>query len=600
MKPIRFAAALLLLFVCSYADAQTGCPGCTVNLPTLPDDTLYLAPMPDGVIGQPYDADLSFRVPKTTTPVYAIDSTTPPGLPISKIEVVGVDGLPAGMFWEANQLIFETATETDGCVKFCGTPYESDSFIITVKLKATVLFITQETSFPLRLYIAPPTSNNDGFSMNNFTGCGPTTVTFTNNIPSNGDPGFTYTWDFGDSTTFEGENPPPHTYTTAGFYPVNYHAVIDTVGYILASVTVYDVDCDDPFNNPDLFIRIKDADNVEIYNSSPAINNTPLPHTFLLNFPLEPGINYLLEVSDDDEGIKGADDVCGIVPFNIFSNDTFNVGGLTVALNIIHPVSEVFSLDTVFIFDFPVPPVINAPQGLTACEDDELPVLVSSYGGGNQWIIDSVYIAGANEFVYQPSLSGLYQVLYATPYGCTAISPGVQVIIYPLPTEPVFTNTNNLLALIDTTQLQTGNVLQWYLDGTLLAGETGPVLCAIESGTYNLIITDTLTGCSTSSSLPVTIDPVFDCTVSSIEPVWGSVGIYPNPTNGQSTLQLDRTPISEARLRVWDIQGRLMFEQQWPSGADRIFLDLNSWPVGLYFVKIQTEQAHFMGKMVKQ
>ncbi|MCC6410300.1 MAG: T9SS type A sorting domain-containing protein [Saprospiraceae bacterium] len=600
MKPIRFAAALLLLLACSYADAQTGCPGCTVNLPTLPDDTLYLAPMPDGVIGQPYDADLSFRVPKTTTPVHAVDSTTPPGLPISKIEVTGVEGLPAGMFWEANQLVFETATQTDGCVKFCGTPYESDSFIIIVKLKATVLFLTQETSFPLRLYIAPPVSTNDGFSMNNFTGCGPTTVTFTNNIPSNGNPGFTYDWDFGDSTTFTGENPPPHTYTAQGIYPVNYHAVIDTVGYILTSVTVYDVDCTDPVNAPDLFVRIKDGDNVEVYNSSPAINNTSLPHTFQLNFQLEPGINYLLEVSDDDEGIKGADDVCGIVPFNIFSNDTFNVGGLTVALNIIHPVTEVFSADTVLIFDFPVPPVINAPQGLTVCEGDEPLVLVSSYGAGNQWILDSIYIAGANDFLFQPTQSGLYQVLYATPYGCTSISDGVPVFVYPLPAEPVFTNTNNLLEMADTTQLAAGNTVQWLLNNEPIEGATGPEYCATESGTYSLLATDPSTGCTAVFNTLVTFDPAFDCTVGSKEPVWGSVGIYPNPTTGQTTLQLDEAPQNDARLRVWDAQGKLVAEQPWPAGTDRFELNGSTWPGGLYLLELINGQKILMGRLVKQ
>lgn len=72
MKPIRFAAALLLLFVCIRADAQTGCPGCTVNLPNLPDDTLYLAPMPDGVI--------SF-LKQQSKPTAASNSAVPPTNP---------------------------------------------------------------------------------------------------------------------------------------------------------------------------------------------------------------------------------------------------------------------------------------------------------------------------------------------------------------------------------------------------------------------------------------------------------------------------------------------------------------------------------------
>ncbi len=190
--------------------AQTGCPGCTLNLPAgLPADTLYLQSLPDGEKGTYYDHDLSFRMPKTTTPVHAIDSTTLPGLTISKIEIISIDGVPPGLHWQPNQWIFETANQTDGCVKFCGTPSVSDSFVMTVKIKATVLFLTQEATFPLKIYIAPKVSTTQGFTMTNVTGCGSTTVTFENNIPSGGVPGFTYEWNFGDGTTYTGENPPP-------------------------------------------------------------------------------------------------------------------------------------------------------------------------------------------------------------------------------------------------------------------------------------------------------------------------------------------------------------------------------------------------------
>ncbi len=131
------------------------------------------------------------------------------------------------------------STETDGCIKICGTPSTSDSFELIVTLKATVLFFAQEATFPLSLYIAPKVSNTDGFSLTNPEGCGSTTVTFTNNVPSGGASGFTYEWDFGDgSPVFTGENPPPHTYDQVGQYAVSYHAIVDTAGFILESIRV--------------------------------------------------------------------------------------------------------------------------------------------------------------------------------------------------------------------------------------------------------------------------------------------------------------------------------------------------------------------------
>ena len=232
-----FSICILLLFI-QTLNAQSGCPGCQTNLPAnLPEDTLFLQDIPDGQNGLAYSQDISFRMPKTTTPVYAVDSITPPGLTISKIEIVSVDGLPQGLYWEPSQWTFQTADETDGCIKICGTPTESDSFVLTVTVRATVLFLTQEKSFPMRMYVAPKVSTTDGFSMSNFTGCGSTEVSFENNVPSNGADGFSYVWDFGDNTGFEGENPPAHTYNEPGTYYVSYHATVDTAGYILESVS---------------------------------------------------------------------------------------------------------------------------------------------------------------------------------------------------------------------------------------------------------------------------------------------------------------------------------------------------------------------------
>jgi hypothetical protein len=189
---VKFTLTICLSTLFStFLFAQSGCPGCSVNLPAnLPSDTVYLPTLPDGISGIYYETDISFRLPRTTTPVHAIDSTTPSGLTISKFEIVSIEGLPPGMFWQPNQFNFDMPSETDGCLKICGTPHEADSFKLIVTLRATVLFVAQEATFPMSLYIAPKVSNTNGFSMTNPEGCGSTTVTFTNNVPSNGVPGF--------------------------------------------------------------------------------------------------------------------------------------------------------------------------------------------------------------------------------------------------------------------------------------------------------------------------------------------------------------------------------------------------------------------------
>jgi hypothetical protein len=593
----------LILLVCFAAfltfpvQAQNGCPGCTVNLPAnLPADTLLLQNLPDGEAGTYYNQDISFRMPKTTTPVNAIDSVTPAGLPISQIEIVGIDGVPPGLFWQPSQTVFETATLTDGCVKFCGTPTQSDSFVMTVRIKATVLIFTQEATFPLRVYIAPEQSITDGFTMTDFEGCGSATVTFTNNVPSNGNPGFSYEWDFGDGTTFTGENPPPHTYATPGVYPVNYHATIDTSGFLLETIRILSVDCGDNFSGPDLYFFIYDENGDLVYNSQPEVTDAVLPMTFPVNLPLTAG-NYTLAVWEEDSGLKGTDDPCGTLPFNLLSNDTVAAAGLQVVFNIAHDVDEVESVDTVYVYPQPAVPEIETPNGLSECAGENNILLLSSSGVDNQWWRDNQPISGATNFLYKPAQSGWYQVQVLNSFGCSAVSDSVLVEIHPLPDSPLYTNINNSLRLNDTTSLPDPYALQWFAGNNAIPGATGFRYCATESGNYGLLLTDLSTGCQSYYSSFVTYDPDFDCTVGTSDVPLLVLGIYPNPAQDRLHVTLDRPLPSDGLLNLWDAAGRLVHSDALTAGALQYTLDCSGLPAGFFTVEMTADGFRGLGKV---
>ena len=601
MRHIYLHVCITILYI-SFLNAQTGCPGCVVNVPAgLPADTIYLPAFPDGEQGTPYNQDYSFRMPMTTTPVAAIDSTTPPGLPISKIEILSLDGLPAGLSWEPNQTVFQTATQTDGCIKLCGTPTEADSFVLMVKIKVTVFIITQEVSFPLRLYIAPKVSNTDGFSMTGFTGCGSATPSFINNIPSGGNPGFIYDWNFGDGTSSTAENPPPHTYSAPGAYVVSYHATVDTVGYILQSATVLAVSCVDELGigSPDLFLLVKNPQGVEIFNSSPDINNTQLPHNFGTNIPLGAG-NYSMEVWDEDSGLKGSDDLCGQISFNFLSNDTIVSGGFTVVLNIIHPLENIYSTDTVTVYAQPPSPAIAAPNGLAQCAGAPNPILLSSSAAaGNQWWYNGTPISNATDSVFVPTQSGYYQVQVSTPDGCTAFSDSTDVSVYPLPANPIYFNSNNLLQVTDTVALPAQYSLQWYNGANPIPGETGFRYCVAANGTYGLLVVDESTGCMSFYAATVNFNPAFDCTVGEKSPVAGSLALFPNPAGNLVNILLDQPPGVEATLYVRDLTGRIAMQQSVSAGLDAIQLDCSALPAGVFSLELVHSKAlRYRSKLV--
>ncbi len=602
MRQLLLTICFSTLLFSNFFYAQTGCPGCVVDVPAgFPADTIYLPDLPDGVKGTAYDRDVSFRLPKTTTPVNAIDSTTPPGLTITKFEILSVDGLPAGLYWQLNQTIFDPATQTDGCIKICGTPLESDSFELTVTLKATVFIINQVSTFPMSLFIAPKVSTTDGFSITNPIGCGSTTVTFTNNVPSNGNEGFAYNWDFGDGSPISAEeNPALITYVQPGVYPLAYQAIIDTAGYLLESIRVDEIDCTDPplFGNPDLFIEIRQPDGNIVFNSSPAINSTSLPYVFPVNIQLGPG-NYNLKVWDDDSGIKGSDDDCGTLTFNILSDGILVAGGLSVEMNILHPIDTIISHDTIIIYPQPVAPTVNAPSGLSVCQGATGLVLSSSYGFGNQWLLNGNLIPGATDFIYQPTQSGAYQVQYVSQYGCVATSEIAEVVIHPLPAEPLWFNYNNSLRVTNPATLPAQYSLQWYNTSVPIPGETDIWYCSMTSSTYGLVVTDLETGCTNTYLASVIHNPNFDCLIATQSPDLQAFDILPNPTAGSALLRLHEPLKNGASVRVWDATGRLVQTLQAEAGANAVSLELGQLSSGVYAVEILAEGFHGLGRVVR-
>lgn len=568
---------------------------------SFPADTIYLPDLPDGEKGTAYQQDVSFRLPKTTTPVNAIDSTTPPGLTITKFEILSLEGLPAGLYWQLNQSEFDPATQTDGCIRICGTPLEADSFELTVTLKATVFIISQVSTFPMSLYIAPKTSITDGFSMTNPSGCGSTTVEFVNLVPSSGNEGFTYTWDFGDgSPLFQEEDPEPHIYEQPGVYEVAYQAIVDTAGYLLESIQVQDIDCTDPpfYGSPDLFLEIKNPQGDIIFSSSPAVNDAPLPYTFPINLTLNPG-NYTLQVWDNDGGIKGQDDNCGTLSFNLLSNGTLVAGGLTVVMNILHPVDTIRSVDTVIVYPQPAAPTINTPMGLSACEGQDGPSLVSSYGFGNQWLLEGALIPDATDFLYQPEISGSYQVQYVSSFGCVATSQAVEVVFHPLPPAPVWFNYNNSLRMTDTTNLPAQFSLQWFKNGIAIPGETDFWYCSTTSGTYILEITDLSTGCRSMHSAPVTNNPNYNCLTSTDAPFYQTFSVSPNPSSGRVSMQFPATLTKGATIKVGDMSGRLLKSTILEGPTDAFDWSLEELAPGVYVVEVLSNDFRGLARIVR-
>ena len=136
-----FVAVMML--AAPQLSAQTGCPGCTVDLSCPANnpgggmcDTI-LAPATQGV---PYTATSSFYMPKQVA--------TPFGLsPLTRVQMISVSGLPTNILWECDSSanggnyypqIMPVGQEL-GCLRFCGTTNDAPGlYPITVAIQITI------------------------------------------------------------------------------------------------------------------------------------------------------------------------------------------------------------------------------------------------------------------------------------------------------------------------------------------------------------------------------------------------------------------------------------------------------------------------------
>ena len=241
--------------------------------------------------------------------------------------------------------------------------------------------------------------------MTNNVGCGNTTVNFENNNPSNGQGGYNYNWNFGLGSNSSDENPIPQTYNEPGIYPVNYQAIIDTVGYILTEIKVLEASCSDFLGKPDIKLKITDSQGVLVFENESVQNLNP-PITFPLSLDILSG-NYQLEVLDGDSGLNGADDVCGTINFNQLSSGELSDGDLKVSINIFHPVDTINVMDSVIVYEIPAPPIISFDGNFLFCEGDSLELSASALSNTQQWYKDSLPINAATETTLKITEDGL-------------------------------------------------------------------------------------------------------------------------------------------------------------------------------------------------
>lgn len=94
--------------------------------------------------------------------------------------------------------------------------------------------------------------------------------------------------------------------------------------------------------------------------------------------------------------------------------------------------------------------------------------------------------------------------------------------------------------------------------------------------------------------LVVTLDP----SVSIFDPVQAEpLNVFPNPTAGQLTIELNASLSTDAQLDVIDLNGRLLISRPVVGQNSIMQLDISNFAKGLYFVRIQDGDSIYRSKV---
>ena len=541
---------------------------------------VYPNVLPDATAGQLYSTDVTF--------VMLLDTL---GLPITNYHITTVTGLPIGMNWQCNNYAngcnYDPTVNLYGCANIGGTPLIPGSYIAHVTVIASVSVVGDQTvDYPLPITVLPAQSTNNGFSMSNSSGCDPLTVTFTNNNPGQ----LSYQWDFGDGIQSNLENPPAHTYTLPGDYIVTQTVMPNVIpDYYLTSVTVNSIpnNYGAPFDDPDMYLLVRNAGGTTVYDSRPAQNGLFPPQTWGIPNILLANENYTIHVWDEDGGLFGADDDLGVITFaghGTSGNATATVGGASGTLNLDYvilqtPVNPIITTDTIHVYPAQAVPVLTISGSTSFCEGDSL-VLTSSEPAGNQWFVDGTTLTGDTNSTYVITQSGLYSLTVTNSYGCSASAfMNDTVHVYPNPPHPtIFIAGDTLKCLL------AGYSYQWLQNDTAISGETNFYFVPTVTGNYSVVIS-TLQGCSdTSQVLFFTVSGIGDLSGNTPE-----VLVYPNPAN--KTLHIECEQPGEVVLKLVDPAGKIVFEKTALGRTGHLHetLDVSGIAKGIYFLELDME-----------
>ena len=220
-------------------------------------------------------------------------------------------------------------------------------------------------------------------------------------------------------------------------------------------------------------------------------------------------------------------------------------------------------------------PTISASANEEICAGESVQ-LTSTGTGTIEWqptgeTTDNITVNPSNTTTYSVSATN----------NCGTVSEDVEVVVNPIPTQPIITVNGSEL------ESTFGSNYQWYLNGQLIADATNPSYSTTEAGDYTVEVFDA-NGCSSVS------EPFNWITVGIAERANG-LSIYPNPMNTVFTIKSQNLI---TQLLIYDAQGRLVMDRS--PNLSTVVVPISELANGIFQLKLLSGENWFSEKLIKQ
>jgi len=194
-----------------------------------------------------------------------------------------------------------------------------------------------------------------------------------------------------------------------------------------------------------------------------------------------------------------------------------------------------------------------------------------------------------NTIAVTPLTNTSYTVVGTNTAGC-ASNAVATITVNALPTISITGVTTICKGEVSILAASGANTYSWNTGATTSSISVSPTTTIV----YTATGTSSLTGCSNTATLSLVVNP---CTgINEVASKISGLLIYPNPSTGEFTIELSNG-LSKA-IEVSDLSGRVVFTNT--SSKDKVNVNITHLASGIYYVKIQSNNANEVIQILKQ